>query len=48
MNKLKEISKEQENRRKEWLKQYKTKLNINDVLQIRDPQSVIEFIPEIV
>jgi hypothetical protein len=36
-----------ENRRKEWLKKYKTKLDLNDVLEIRNPQSVIEFIPEI-
>lgn len=37
-----------ENRRKNWLKSYKTKLDLNDVLEIRNPQSVIEFIPEII
>ena len=37
-----------DNRRKNWLKDYKTKLDLNDVLEIRNPQSVIEFIPEIV
>lgn len=47
-NKLKEVFETQENRRKEWLRKYKTKLDLNDVLQIRDPQSVVEFIPEIV
>lgn len=47
-NKLKEVFEMQENRRKEWLRKYKTKLDLNDVLQIRDPQSVVEFIPEIV
>jgi hypothetical protein len=36
-----------ENRRKNWLKDYKTKLDLNDVLEIRNPQSVVEFIPEI-
>jgi len=35
-------------RRKEWLRNYKTKLDLNDVLEIRNPQSVIEFVPEIV
>ena len=37
-----------DNRRKNWLKDYKTKLDLNDVLEIRNPQSVIEFIPEII
>jgi len=46
--KLKEVFDTQENRRKEWLRKYKTKLDLNDVLQIRDPQSVVEFIPEII
>ncbi len=36
-----------ENRRKNWLKNYKTKLDLNDVLEIRNPQSVVEFLPEI-
>lgn len=35
-------------RRKEWLKEYKTKLDLNDVLEIRNPQAVIEFVPEII
>ena len=34
--------------RKEWLKEYKTKLDLNDVLEIRNPQAVIEFVPEII
>lgn len=34
-------------RRKEWLREYKTKLDLNDVLEIRNPQAVVEFIPEI-
>ena len=37
-----------ESRRKEWLKQYKTKLDLNDVLEIRNPQAVVEFVPEII
>ena len=36
-----------ESRRKEWLRQYKANLDLNDVLEIRNPQSVIEFVPEI-
>ena len=35
-------------RRKDWLKTYKTKLDLNDVLEIRNPQSVIEYVPEII
>jgi len=35
-------------RRKAWLKDYKSKLDLNDILEIRNPQSVIEFIPEII
>lgn len=31
-NKLKEVNETQENRRKEWLRKYKTKLDLNDVL----------------
>lgn len=46
--KMKQIVVEMENRRKNWLKDYKTKLDLNDVLEIRNPQSVIEFIPEII
>lgn len=42
-----QITEEMENRRKNWLKAYKTKLDLNDVLEIRNPQSVVEFIPEI-
>ena len=34
-------------RRKEWLREYKTKLDLNDVLEIRNPQAVVEFVPEI-
>ena len=37
-----------ESRRKEWLKEYKTKLDMNDVLEIRNPQAVVEFVPEII
>lgn len=36
-----------EQRRKDWLKEYKQKLDLNDVLEIRNPQAVVEFIPEI-
>ena len=32
-----QISQEMENRRKNWLRSYKTKLDLNDVLQIRNP-----------
>lgn len=38
---------EMENRRKQWLREYKTKLDLNDVLEIRNPQAVVEFVPEI-
>ena len=34
-------------RRKDWLRKYKTQLDLNDVLEIRNPQAVIEFVPEI-
>ena len=34
-------------RRKDWLRQYKTQLDLNDVLEIRNPQAVVEFVPEI-
>ena len=37
-----------ESRRKNWMKDYKSKLDLNDVLEVRNPQSVIEFIPEII
>jgi hypothetical protein len=37
-----------ESRRKEWLKEYKTKLDLNDKLEIRNPQAVVEFVPEII
>ena len=37
-----------ENRRKNYLKEYKTKLDLNDILELRNPQSVVEFIPEII
>lgn len=42
-----QIAIERENRRKNWLKEYKTKLDLNDVLEIRNPQSVVEFLPDI-
>ena len=45
--KLQAIVDEMENRRKQWLKEYKTKLDLNDVLEIRNPQAVVEFVPEI-
>ena len=32
-----QITEEMENRRKNWLKTYKTKLDLNDVLEIRNP-----------
>jgi len=37
-----------DNRRKNYLKNYKTKLDLNDILELRNPQSVVEFIPEII
>lgn len=37
-----------ESRRREWLRKYKTQLDLNDVLEIRNPQAVVEFVPEIV
>lgn len=46
--KLSAIVHEMESRRKEWLKEYKTKLDLNDVLEIRNPQAVVEFVPEII
>jgi len=36
-----------DNRRKNWLKTYKLQLNLNDVLEIRNPQAVVEFVPAI-
>lgn len=42
-----QIQAEMETRRKNWLREYKSKLDLNDVLEIRNPQSVIEFVPEI-
>jgi hypothetical protein len=48
VKKLDEISKEMELRKKEWFQNYRTQLDLNDVLEKRNPQSVIEFIPEIV
>jgi hypothetical protein len=35
-------------RRKEWVKEHKKKLEVNDILELRNPQAVVEFIPEIV
>ena len=46
--KLQAIVQEMESRRKDWLKEYKTKLDLNDVLEIRNPQAVVEFVPEII
>lgn len=43
-----QIQQEMENRKKNWMKQYKTKLDLNDVLEIRNTQAVVEFIPEII
>ena len=45
--KLQAIVEEMELRRKDWLREYKTKLDLNDVLEIRNPQAVVEFVPEI-
>lgn len=45
---MQQISNEMESRRKNYLKNYKTKLDLNDILQLRDPQAVVEFIPEII
>ena len=42
------VAQEMDERRKDWLKTYKTKLDLNDVLEIRNPQSVIEYVPEII
>jgi hypothetical protein len=36
-SKLQAVVDEMEHRRKEWLKEYKTKLDLNDVLEIRNP-----------
>lgn len=46
--KMGEILEEHDARRKEWLRNYRANMEINDVFEIRNPQSVIEFIPEIV
>ena len=35
-------------RRKDWMKEYKKGLDLNDALEIRNPQAVIEFVPDIV
>ena len=45
--KLEAVVEEMDVRRKEWLRDYKTKLDLNDVLEIRNPQAVVEFLPEI-
>jgi G2/mitotic-specific cyclin 1/2 len=45
---LEMVGQEMERRRREWVKAYKGGLDLNDVLELRNPQSVIEFIPEIV
>lgn len=42
-----QIQVEMDTRRKNWLRDYKSKLDLSDVLEIRNPQSVVEFIPEI-
>lgn len=34
---LAQIVNEMDQRRKDWLKEYKTKLDLNDVLEIRNP-----------
>ena len=34
---LERVVKEMDERRKNWLKQYKTSLDLNDVLEIRNP-----------
>jgi hypothetical protein len=47
-NKMQAIAEEMELRRKDWLREYKTKLDLNDVLEIRNPQAVVEFVPEII
>ena len=44
---LAQVAAEMDNRRKDFLKQCKQGLDLNDVLEIRNPQSVIEFINEI-
>jgi hypothetical protein len=36
-----------EKRKKESLRQQKTKLDLKDVREIKNPQSVVEFVPEI-
>ena len=46
--KLAAIAQEMDLRRKDWLREYKTKLDLNDVLEIRNPQAVVEFVPEII
>lgn len=43
-----QIQNEMDARRKNYLKNYKTKLDLNDILELRNPQSVVEFIPEII
>lgn len=43
-----QIQNEMEARRKKYLKEYKKNLDLNDILEIRNPQAVIEFIPEII
>lgn len=45
---LTQVQNEMEVRRKNYLKNYKTKLDLNDILELRNPQSVVEFIPEII
>ena len=42
------VAQEMDDRRKDWLKSYKGKLEIYDILEIRNPQSVIEYVPEII
>lgn len=42
------VHEQMEARKREWVAKYKRKLDLNDVLEIRNPQSVIEFVPEII
>jgi hypothetical protein len=42
------VAQEMDERRKDWVKSYKGKLEIYDILELRNPQSVIEYVPEII
>jgi len=43
-----DISSVIQDRKKDWLVNFKQKLCLNDVFETRNPQAVVEFVPEII